>query len=68
MNHAESGSASSVQGELKSQVSYCKEKAKSFFPELYPNAEADSFKASTGWLPSRHGIKNVQLRGEFFFI
>ena len=43
------------------------EKARSFFSKLYPNADPDSFKGSTGWLTRfniRHGIKNVQLRGE----
>ena len=40
------------------------EKARSFFSKLYPNANPDSFKGSTGWLTRfniRHGIKNVQL-------
>lgn len=43
------------------------EKARSFFPKLYPDEDPDCFKASTGWLTkfnTRHGIKNVQLRGE----
>ena len=43
------------------------EKAKSFFSKLYPDTDPESFKGSTGWLRrfnERHGIKNVQLRGE----
>ena len=43
------------------------EKARSIFAKLYPDADSDSFKASTGWLTKfndRHGIKNIQLRGE----
>lgn len=43
------------------------EKAKSFFSKLYPDDNPESFKASTGWLTKfnfRHGIRNVQLRGE----
>ena len=43
------------------------EKARSFFAKLYPDADPQSFKGSTGWLSkfnTRHGIKNVQLRGE----
>ncbi len=43
------------------------EKARSFFYKLYPDADPESFKGSTGWLTrfnQRHGIKNVQLRGE----
>ena len=43
------------------------EKAHSFFYRLYPDADPESFKASTGWLTkynTRHGIKNVQLQGE----
>ena len=43
------------------------EKALSFFQKLYPDADPESFKASTGWLKrfnNRHGIRNAQLRGE----
>ena len=43
------------------------EKARSFFTKLYPEADAENFKASNGWLTrfkARHGIRNVQLRGE----
>ena len=43
------------------------EKARSFFAKLYPDADPQSFKGSTGWLTKfnkRHGIKNIQLRGE----
>ena len=43
------------------------EKARNFFPKLYPDADSQSFKGSTGWLTrfnQRHGIKNVKLRGE----
>lgn len=43
------------------------EKALFFFKQLHPNADVESFKASTGWLKrfnARHGIHNVQLRGE----
>jgi len=35
---------------------------------FYPEEGPPTFKGSTGWLTrfnTRHGIKNVQLRGEF---
>ena len=43
------------------------EKALQFFHQLYPDAEKESFKASTGWLTKfllRHGIRSVSLQGE----
>ena len=43
------------------------EKARVFFAKLYPDADPESFKGSTGWLRKfnlRHGIKNTALRGE----
>ena len=43
------------------------EKARVFFPKLYPDCNPEAFKASTGWLRKfnlRHGIKNTTLRGE----
>lgn len=43
------------------------EKARSFFTKLYPGVDAESSKASNGWLTrfkARHGIRNIQLRGK----
>ena len=43
------------------------EKARLLFPQLYPDADPNAFKASSGWLQKfnkRHGIKDSALRGE----
>ena len=43
------------------------EKALLFFHQLYPDAERESFKASTGWLKRfllRHGMRSITLQGE----
>lgn len=43
------------------------EKAQMYFSKLYPDADPDDFKASTGWLQKfnqRHGISSSTLRGE----
>ena len=43
------------------------EKALLFFHQLYPDAERESFKASTSWLKRfllRHGMRSITLQGE----
>ena len=44
-----------------------REKALQFYYKLYPNADDEKFKATTGWLTkflSRHGIRSIYLQGE----
>ena len=44
-----------------------KEKALQLFPQIYPEKEVESFKASSGWLQKfcgRHGIRAMSLQGE----
>ena len=44
-----------------------KEKALQLFPTIYPDKDAESFMASSGWLHnfcSRHGIRGISLQGE----
>ena len=43
------------------------EKASQLFSDLYPDLDADSFKASSGWLHKfscRHGMRAISLQGE----
>ena len=66
MKQVGSGFASSALKELQSLVCYSRRKPGHFSPS-YPNTDPDSFKGITGRLTRfniRHGIKNVQLRGE----
>jgi len=44
-----------------------KEKALQLFPEVYPDVDPVSFKASPGWLQKfcrRHGVRGISLQGE----
>ena len=47
-------------------VPLLQEKALQFFPMIYPDSKAESFKASSGWLYrfcTRHGIQGISLQG-----